>query len=68
MTKIFATMFAVVLSAVLVSVLYTYPLMLAIGVLHSYWKVVPAFGFFETFVVYIAYRAVALSFVSGKSS
>ena len=40
------------------SVLYAWPVMVALGVLHGQWRVVPAFGFWQVGIVLLAIRLV----------
>jgi hypothetical protein len=46
--------------------LFTYPVMLAFGIVHSYFNRVPAFGLFATFAIVFAVRSVIQS--SGGST
>lgn len=46
------------LSGALIAATFAYPVMLALGILHSYWRGVPAFGYLATVILLWAFRLV----------
>jgi len=53
-----ATIFLAIGAVLLFAAAFTYPVMLAFGIFHSYFNRVPALGFFATFAVVFAVRTL----------
>lgn len=55
----------VMITALLVATPTTWFVMLALGILHHRWEQVPAFGYWETYVIMVAINVVGSSVKTG---
>ena len=55
----------VMVGALAIGAPVTWFVMLALGILHHRWEQIPAFGFWETYVLYVALNVVGSSVKTG---